>query len=500
MTLSSIKEHNTATALAAKLARKNRFTFALIFFLLLGVISISLFHFDLYFPIGLSIALMGIIIMFYLNQLKKDHIGLVSFIILGMYMIPFIHILPYIWFDFESEPFILGLVIIPDKKIIELTAMLCVTGTAGMAFSASLFNIPLIRDNGFNPDKTRRLFKSMNFLIWIFWLCVGLFFSITSAPGGSFFESQYFGKTTIDQNWNFDSSWMVSYIILTFIYADALLDVKSTQKYLKKFLIFASIAFILIKLQLLAGSRESLAWIFGLLLVYYYWATFFLTNKKTTKSFWIKTVILIFIIAFISMVIGFIRSEVSGGDLNMAKELLSKKFSDGSLSLSYMFYGTWSSSLLTVLSVTEDYIYGISQMKLGKDYLNIFLSLSPGFVADFFDYVRPLTNIKGPAYEMRYGQGGTHAAVLPFTNFGMVGVFIIPALWSYIILRLENSAIIQFSVINLSLLVTLVMASPHFLWYGEKTGINAIIIFFILSFFYKISLRLSSNIKNQKGL
>ena len=101
---------------------------------------------------------------------------------------------------------------------------------------------------------------------------------------------------------------------------------------------------------------------------------------------------------------------------------------------------------------------------------------------------------------MRYGQGGTHAAVLPFTNFGMVGVFIIPALWSYIILRLENSAIIQFSVINLSLLVTLVMASPHFLWYAEKTGINAIIIFFILSFFYKISLRLSSNIKNQKGL
>ena len=28
---------------------------------------------------------------------------------------------------------------------------------------------------------------------------------------------------------------------------------------------------------------------------------------------------------------------------------------------------------------------------------------------------------------MRYGQGGTHASVLPFMNFRMLGVFLVPA-------------------------------------------------------------------------
>ena len=40
-------------------------------------------------------------------------------------------------------------------------------------------------------------------------------------------------------------------------------------------------------------------------------------------------------------------------------------------------------------------------------------------------------------------------------------------------------------------MTTVVMASPHWLWYGEKSGINAIILWLIFSFFYRVSLGLS---------
>ncbi len=112
-------------------------------------------------------------------------------------------------------------------------------------------------------------------------------------------------------------------------------------------------------------------------------------------------------------------------------------------------------------------------------------------MAEALDYERPLSATAGPAWEMRYGKGGTHASVLPFMNFRMVGVFLIPALWSYIFLRYERSALRHISVINLGLLTTITMSSAHFLWYGEKYGINALILWGVFAFFYRVSLSLS---------
>jgi len=76
-------------------------------------------------------------------------------------------------------------------------------------------------------------------------------------------------------------------------------------------------------------------------------------------------------------------------------------------------------------------------------------------------------------------------------NFKMFGVFVIPAIWTSLLMHYEQRALRRISVINLSFLVTIVTAAPHFLWYGEKSGINAIIIWIVLSFFYRISLYIS---------
>ncbi len=109
-------------------------------------------------------------------------------------------------------------------------------------------------------------------------------------------------------------------------------------------------------------------------------------------------------------------------------------------------------------------------------------------MADAIGYTRPIDGFSGPAWEMRYGIGGTHAAVVPFMNFRMLGVLVIPALWAYIFTRYENGALKKLSIINLAFLSTVAMAAPHWLWYGEKNGFNALVIWFLLAFLYRLLL------------
>ena len=220
-----------------------------------------------------------------------------------------------------------------------------------------------------------------------------------------------------------------------------------------------------------------------------------MNRKALAKVPWIKILSLIFMLVFGSMIVGAVRSNLSGSDISYALSIISGMFSTGKLGLSNLLHGTWSAVLLTPLSVAGDHVNGLLQMKWGEDYLNIFLSLPPGFIADVFDYQRPLTATSGPAWEMRYGLGGNHASVVPFMNFGMIGVFFIPAIWSFIFARYEHYAVQRLSVVNLSLLASITLAAPWWLWYGEKNGINAVILWVIFAFFYRISLGLSRNLE-----
>ena len=126
--------------------------------------------------------------------------------------------------------------------------------------------------------------------------------------------------------------------------------------------------------------------------------------------------------------------------------------------------------------------------------MNLFLSTPPGFLTDAVGYIRPIDAMSGPAWEMRYGMGGTHASVLPFMNFRIAGIFVIPLIWSYLIVKFESFAISKVNVSSLSLLTVLVMASPHWLWYGEKNLINAIMMWAAFTFIYKISIGISNHL------
>ncbi|EKD98148.1 MAG: hypothetical protein ACD_23C00563G0002 [uncultured bacterium] len=125
---------------------------------------------------------------------------------------------------------------------------------------------------------------------------------------------------------------------------------------------------------------------------------------------------------------------------------------------------------------------------MGEDYIDFLLSIPPGFVADAISYARPIDGLRGPAWEMRYGIGGTHATVVPFLNFRMAGVLVVTAAWACALHFGERRAVKRVTVVHLAFLGIMVAASPHWLWYGEKNVMNAIVIWLLLWGCYRFSI------------
>lgn len=492
-------------------------------FSMIGVFYVFLFHVDIYVPLWGSVATLSATSLCFWSLYRHRRIGILVMLLWLVYVLPFVHMVPYLWFDFEVEnPNILwGLIVNPymlDERIIQLTAMIGATGGLGFAIGASLKaskSLPefagsfrkcaypsgrvvpheVTGSGSRNPitcGAAKYQLRGLPAIIWLSWVFAGVALSLLAAPENTLFSSGYAESKSILDNANFGSAWMISYVLLAFALCDAVLDARIVRARLKRAIIMVAIVYVVLVLQLFRGDRESISFVFGVLLVYFYWTAPKRQRRISWKMVWIGGSMLM----VVSMVVGAVRhSLVDISNLRQLIQLLANLYSSGIISVSNLMHGTWSAVLLTPLSVAGDYYYKLLPLKLGEDYLNLVLSLPPGFIADAMAYTRPLDTLSGPAWEMRYGIGGTHATVVPFTNFLMIGVFLIIALWAYMLTSVEKWALKNISTINLALLHTLVMATPHWFWYGDKYGLNALIIWFMCAFIYKLSLGIGRLLK-----
>lgn len=260
-------------------------------------------------------------------------------------------------------------------------------------------------------------------------------------------------------------------------------------------------------LQLLRGDRECIPFVIASMVMAGRWRRHIRQTARVQGQarIWTnkKVVIGILLIVLMSYLIGIMRSSVAGMDWKGAVDLVSEMWTSGQLTVDSLIHGTWSAVLLTPLSVAGDYLAGSLPLKIGQDYLNYILSLPPGFVADFLGYQRPIDALHGPAWEMTYGIGGTHAVVVPFMNFRAIGVVFVLAVWGYIIANVERRTSEKVSVRNASLWGTFVMVGPHWFWYGDKYFINAMIIWWGMSLLYSVFLDVlvltSGNEKRKEG-
>lgn len=472
-------------------------------FLSLGIISVFLFQFDVFFPIWASVAILVGASLFLWSGYQHKRVGVLMLLLWLVYALPFIHVVPYLWFDFANEdPFLLwGLRVNPymlEERIIQLTAMIGAVGGIGFSLGVSLNKKSIVRDTGMSSIGNRRLVGTLSSPIWMVWVIGGVALSWLVAPESTLFTAAYTESKSVLDDTAFGSAWMISYVLFAFALCDALMDQNLARKAFKIKAVFGAIAFVVFFLQLLRGDRAVVPFVLAALLVYLYWGAP-LTQKRQLQFPWKKIVAGGFLLVVVSMVIGATRHLLTQvQDIAQLVDLFAELYESDVIGISNLLHGTWSAVLLTPLSVAGDYVHGLLPLKLGENYLDLFLSIPPGFMADAVGYKRPIDALSGPAWEMRYGLGGTHAAVVPFMNFRMLGVLAIPALWAYIFTRYEKGAMRKLSVTNLALLCTVALAAPHWLWYGEKNGFNAMIIWLLLNYLYRLSLSLGSNSREHK--
>ena len=386
-----------------------------------------------------------------------------------------------------NNPFTLGagegVIILYNRKIIELAAMIGASCALGIAFSISLVSKKIKFNFKDILNSSDNLIKTMPMFIWFIWFLIGIIFFIGITPaGGSFYASTYTSKLGGFLDFT-PAAFLISYIIIIFVILDSFLDQSSLQRRIKK--IFCLLIFLSFLFNLSTGTRELLPLIFGLI-IFFYFLNNYNTKNKGNMIYPNKKIVIsifIFILFILGQLIGYVRSELVGGNFEDLIENVNRYFG-----VEYMLLGTWSSALATVLSVAHDYTDNILKFSGGRDYYNLFISIPPGFIGDYFGYERPINEYAGPAYQMRYGVGGTHITVLPFKNFGIFGVFFISATLFSMFLYVEKICFRRYTVVNSAIIVTIITIAPLFLWYGEKFAINTFIILIILSFFYRICL------------
>ena len=440
--------------------------------------------FSIYIPIEFSSVFILFSFYYFIKLFREDNIGIVSLLYFIVFTVPFLHLIPYIWIDVQSQGEIVwGLASNSfqfNEEIIDLVGVMACCGIAGMilpTFFAGKKNIDISKNT-----KLKIFKKSMPIVVWFFWLFIGLYLSIISAPSDNLLDAAYTTVGSVSRDLNVSSAWLLSYIILLFTLYDSLIEQNKYLRKVKKLSVFTVIIYIILVLQFFRGDRESIPWILACILMLYYWFPYL--NKSKIKVPKIKLLIFFISIFAISYVVGFLRSRVSGSaDLSDVISVVSTILIENP----ELLKGTWTAVLLTPLSVAGEHVLYNKPYLFGLDYINLFLSSPPGFITDIFGYERPWSLGKGPANEMIYGLGGTHSSVLPFRNFGLIGITIITYIIFYFLIKVDNLAFRKPSISTIVLLATLVTVIPHWAWYGEKNLLNGLIMYFILLWFYRIS-------------
>ena len=379
-----------------------------------------------------------------------------------------------------------------DKEIIRVMAILGGIGICGFALG-----IGLVRNNSrvgtinqvYHHYQTNG--RSLNFTLYVFLSIISLLLSWMAAPQETIFQLPYTASLSFLKkvSFSFSSAWMLSYAILIWLFADALHDHLDRRRRKKIRLSVCVFFVIVVWLQLLRGDRACVGLIVSFVFMWFFWR-----DKLPWYSYLARSKIRLFPLAvivcmvfFISYFLGAARSMLSTLSITDTISLIWENFS-----FDLIFHGTWSAVLKTPLSVAGDYVNNLLEFKWGKTYLDFILSAPPGFLADLVGYVRPIDATQGPAWEMRYGAGGTHAIVVPFMNWGFVGGFFVMMLIGYGLGRIERYAINRVGVEKMMLLGILVMVALHWFWYGDKYGMNGIIVWILLCFAHKFLLAINS--------
>lgn len=442
-----------------------------ILFTFLAICWVIFFLYDVYVDISITFALLvSIVVYLFTSPTMKGRSF--SKIVMIVYLAPFVHLYEYLIYGYDYREHAFGLLMSNAysfvKPIIETMGSLAVVGALGLL-------IGLISGGKF-PARSSIPFRNVYIPLpmggfWFF-LLLSLFFAFIDKPTQTITEAAYTASVNLLQQAgiSFNGAWQVAYILLCAAYIDSLLSRDRTKTYL-----FIAVLIVETYWQFSTGNREIIGFYLFLLVMNAY-------RIRSTK----QAIFLLFaaiVLLLVSQIIGVMRSMATDKDLfEMASAMYDNVYIDR------MLQGTWSAVCLTPLSVAGDYHYGLLHFKYGSTYLDYILSLPPSFLADMLGYIRPVNGFAGPAWEMRYGIGGTHALVVPFMNFGIMGVFGIMFLYGLLLSRIEAKLAAN-NFYNLLLIGVFALNILFWFWYGEMYMIRGLMAYAFAALLYFIAVK-----------
>jgi len=182
---------------------------------------------------------------------------------------------------------------------------------------------------------------------------------------------------------------------------------------------------------------------------------------------WAVTAFLVF------MVWGEVRAGfVEGGiDWEAASRRLSRFYKSGE----------WVAGIFACFGLAEEFFSGSLQYLHGQTYLDYLLSLPPSVVGRFFEYERPLEAFQGPSHwYIGYTVGGMNWVIVPFKNFGPIGIVVHTALCGFLIGIVENFSARREAIGRL-MMAGVMVGGFHWFWYGDMYFVRVVMIVFLVA-------------------
>jgi hypothetical protein len=476
----------------------------------------------LLFAAGIRLSVSASIVIFALTLgaaavfLRTPTIPLLSLYVLGLYSLPFINLVEHALHPpeyFLSQTSIWGLA--PneyerDPDIIQALGMVGAIGAAALA--AGMFVAAWLLPTTPAPPPVRPPVRPrLSWLAFVGLLVGALALSWMQAPTATIFDVAYpTGSSPLTLcGINFNAARMVTAVFVVAGAVDVLFE-SGRRRLLKLALWGTAVVIVVLWFQFLRGEREAIA-IFPAAAAL---ATFDPSFLRALRRpwVWIGLVCFAFVILIGGQLVGTIRSAVAAPRPTGIVETcplarLSSNANPGTPSpepsaaavvapgdapevqpasrvvdaiannRATLGTGTWSAVLLSPLSVVGDYERGLLQPRLGATYVDYVLSLPPGFVTQALHIERPIEATHGPAWEMRFGIGGTHLLVVPFVNFLAPGVAVVLMLIGIVVGATEKQARLRPTWASIFWYGTMVVAVPRWVWYGDLYLVRAAMAF-----------------------
>jgi hypothetical protein len=148
--------------------------------------------------------------------------------------------------------------------------------------------------------------------------------------------------------------------------------------------------------------------------------------------------------------------------------------------------GEWIAGIYACFGMAEEFFSGSLRFLYGETYRDYFLSLPPGPVASLLQYERPINATQGPSYwYIGYTVGGMNPIIVPFKNFGPVGIVVHMALcgigigWAELLVARREP-------LGRLLLAGLLVGGFHWFWYGDMYMVRVLMIVAIVGACYRV--------------